>query len=179
MHGMTTDTAPMPTGRDVIRGHRLSPWAHAGIAIVVVFAAATVGSVATMPSIPTWYRHLAKPSFTPPNWVFGPAWTLLFTMMTVAFWRILRKTPETPGRAQAILIFVVQLVLNALWSVVFFGMHNPDLALAVIALLEASILATIVAFWRLDRMAAWLLALYPLWVAYASALNIGIVWLNP
>lgn len=175
---MTADTAELRMGRPAKGRNATSPWVHALMACGLVFASATVGSLATMPNIPTWYAQIAKPSFTPPNWVFGPAWSILFTMMTVAFWRILRKPQDRTGRAWAITIFVVQLVLNALWSVVFFGMQSPGWALVVIFALETAILATIAAFWKLDRIAAWLLALYPLWVAYATALNIGIVVLN-
>ncbi|MCP8938714.1 tryptophan-rich sensory protein [Alsobacter sp. SYSU M60028] len=156
-----------------------SPWLHAVIAVGVVFAAGAIGSAATLPSIPLWYERLAKPAFTPPNWVFGPVWTLLYAMMALAFWRILRLPPDRTRRRQAIMTFATQIVLNALWSVVFFGLRNPPLALAVILALEAAILATLYAFAKLDRVAGWLLAPYPLWVAYATALNAAIVWLNP
>lgn len=157
------------------RAARLSPLPAALFAGAVVFAAATIGNLATMPAIPTWYAGLVKPSFNPPNWLFGPVWGLLYAMMAVAFWRILRLPAPTPGRSAAILVFLVQMALNALWSVAFFGAQSPPLGFAVIALLWLAIAATIALFARLDRVAAGLLVPYLAWVSFAALLN-GAIW---
>lgn len=159
-------------------GRRWGPLAHAVIAIAVVFAAAAIGSAATTPNIPTWYTSIQKPFFTPPNWVFGPAWTLLFSIMTYALWRILRLDPATPGRTGALVVFGVQLALNALWSIVFFGLTSPGAALLVVFALEAGVIAMILRFRALDPVAGWINVPYAAWVAFATALNIGIVMLN-
>lgn len=148
------------------------------VAMVPVFATSVLGSLATMPQITGWYTTIVKPSFNPPNWVFGPAWTILFIMMAYAFWRVLRLDPKTPGREAAIAIFLVQLVFNASWSWAFFWGQSPLAGLVVIAFLWLSITATIVAFWRLERTAGLLLVPYLAWVSFASALNAAIFVLN-
>ncbi|MCB8822948.1 tryptophan-rich sensory protein [Microvirga rosea] len=148
------------------------------IAVLPVAAAGILGTIATTPNIPTWYAGLVKPGFTPPNWLFGPVWTLLYAMMAYALWRILFLGKDTPGRGTAVTTFFVQLALNALWSWVFFGAHSPLAGLAVIAFLLVAILATIHAFWPLDRAAALLLVPYLAWVGYATALNAAVWRLN-
>ncbi len=153
-------------------------WGYVVVAVAAIFIASAIGSAATMPRIPTWYAQLEKPGFTPPNWVFGPAWSLLFTLMAIAFIRILRIENGGATRTRAIVLFSAQLVLNALWSVAFFGLMNPLLGLGVIIVFEILILATMVVFAQLDKPSAWLLAPYPLWVAYATALNAAIVVMN-
>ncbi len=147
------------------------------VCLVVCFAAAAIGSAATLPSIPTWYQGLAKPAFNPPNWLFGPVWTLLYTMMAVALWRVVNRS-EGSSRRTAIAIFAVQLVLNAAWSVVFFGLHSILGGLIVIVLLDIAILATIARFGRIDRLAGWLLVPYVVWVSFAAVLNLAIFILN-
>jgi benzodiazapine receptor len=143
-------------------------------ALVVVLSAAVIGNLATIPNIPVWYTGLVKPSFNPPNWIFGPVWSTLYAMMVLSFWRVLlRDAPRN-----AIAVFIVQMVLNGFWSVAFFGMHDIALALGVVLLLEALILLTIFLFARIDRLAAWLLAPYALWVGFASILNAAILSLN-
>jgi len=148
------------------------------LAVLPVAAASVLGSLATMPNIPTWYAGLAKPGFTPPNWLFGPVWTLLYAMMAYAMWRILSLPASLPGRSTAIATFFVQLGLNALWSWAFFGAHSPAAGLVVILALMVAIIATIRAFWPLDRVAAYLLMPYLAWVAYATALNAAVWRLN-
>lgn len=147
------------------------------VCLLVTFAAATIGSAATLPSIPTWYAGLTKPDFNPPNWVFGPVWTLLYALMAVALWRVLGRS-EGGERRRAAAIYGVQLVLNAAWSVVFFGLHSPLGGLVVIVALAGAIIATIAAFSRIDRLAAGLLVPYLLWVGFASLLNLAILILN-
>lgn len=148
------------------------------VAIAVVFVASAIGGAATGPNIPTWYATIQKPWFTPPNYVFGPVWTLLYAMLAFAFWRILRLPAETPGRTGAIGWFLAQISLNALWSVAFFGLRSPELGLIVIAALWASIVGNMVAFMRLDRTAGYMFPPYLAWVTYAAALNVGIAVLN-
>jgi benzodiazapine receptor len=157
---------------------RLGALAAAAWSAGPIFAAAMLGNAATLPNIAPWYDRLAKPPLTPPNWLFGPAWTILYVLMGVAFYRILRGDPAGPGRRAAIWLFAAQLVLNAGWSVAFFGARSPTLGLAVILPMEALILATIAAFWRLDRIAAFCLIPYALWVAFATYLNAGVLTLN-
>ena len=136
---------------------------------------AVSASLVTQPNIPTWYATLQKPGFTPPNWAFPVAWTLLYAMMAYALWRILSLPKTQPGRTGAIVAFFVQLALNGLWSFAFFGGQSPLAGLVVIAALIVAILATIRAFWRLDRTAALLLVPYLAWVSYATLLN-GTIW---
>ncbi len=148
-------------------------------ALAVVASAGLIGNLATIPNIPVWYAGLNKPGFTPPNWVFGPVWSLLYAMMVLAFWRVLlRRAKWTAPAWRVIGVFLVQMALNAFWSVAFFGMHNPVLGLIVVIALELMILATIITFRPIDRVAAWLLAPYAVWVGYATALNAAIVGLN-
>jgi tryptophan-rich sensory protein len=151
---------------------------NAALAFVLVAGASWVGSVATLPNIPGWYASLNKPPFNPPNWVFGPVWTVLYAMIAYAFWRVLQKPADTPGRNAAIGLFVVQIVLNALWSVVFFGMHDPRLGLVVVVALEAAVIATGLRFRAVDQVAGWPFVPYAAWVAFATVLNLSIVILN-
>lgn len=145
--------------------------------LAVVAAVSLAGSSVTLPKIPTWYASLAKPSFTPPNAVFGPVWTVLYVMMAVAVWRA-GGHAEPDARRRAVALFALQLALNAIWSPVFFGLEAPRLGLAVIVALLIALAATLVAFWRIDRPAAVLLAPYLSWVCYATALNAAIVAMN-
>jgi tryptophan-rich sensory protein len=101
------------------------PWRSVALAVLPVVAALILGQVATFPNLAPWYLGLAKPGFNPPNWLFGPAWTLLYTLMALAALRILRLPPDTPGRGAALAAFFMQLVLNAAWSWLFFGLHSP------------------------------------------------------
>ena len=146
-------------------------------AVLPVITAAALSSIATRPNIPTWYAGLIKPSFTPPNWVFAPVWTVLYILMAYAVLRVLRLSPA-PGRGAALRAFFVQLALNAAWSWAFFALHSPAVGLLVILALLAAILVTIRLFWDLDRLAAYLLVPYTAWVAYATVLNFSIWWLN-
>lgn len=145
--------------------------------LVLCFAAAGLGSALTVPNIGGWYEGLAKPAFNPPNWIFGPVWTLLFAMMAVALWRVLTIGRGAPRR-QASIAFAMQLALNVAWSAAFFAGQSPALALVVIVALLVAILGTIDRFGRIDRLAGWLLVPYLLWVTFASILNLSIWILN-
>jgi len=148
------------------------------VSILVCFAAAAIGSAATMPSIPTWYATLNKPSFNPPNWLFGPVWTILYLMMAVAAYLIWQKGLKNSKVKVALGIFLVQLVLNSAWSIVFFGWHSLWGGFAVIIALWLAILTTIIKFWPLNPVAGWLLIPYILWVSFASLLNLTVALLN-
>lgn len=157
---------------------RSKPLAGAVLSAAIVLIAGAVGSLATLPNIPTWYAHLHKPAFTPPNWVFGPAWTTLYILMAVAFWRVLTLSNPPRGKGVAITAFLVQILLNAFWSIAFFGLHAPLYGLIAIGCLLMAIITTMVAFAPLDRWASILLVPYVLWVLFASALNAAVFWLN-
>ena len=145
--------------------------------IGVTFAAAAIGGAATSTSVGTWYQELAKPSWNPPRWLFSPVWTSLYLLMAVAAWRVWERV-EHPERNRALGWYFAQLGLNALWSILFFGLRRPDWALVEILVLLAAIIATIVRFRRVDRIAGWMLAPYAAWVSFASVLNGTIWWLN-
>lgn len=157
----------------------LAPLPRLALAVLPVAAASLTGALMTAPNIPTWYAGLAKPFFAPPNWLFGPAWAILYTLIALALWRVLGLAPGTPGRAGAIAAFLAQLLLNAAWTPVFFGLHSPKGGLAVIVLLLVTILLTIRRFWPLDRVAAGLLVPYAAWVTFATALTAEVARLNP
>ena len=125
---------------------------HAALSALPVILASLAGSALTVPRISGWYAALAKPAFNPPNWLFGPVWTLLFAMMAYAVYRIWRLAPGTPGRTAALAVFYLQLIVNVGWSAAFFGLQSPLLGLVVIAILLALILVTIRRFLPLDRI---------------------------
>ena len=165
----------MHTDQTAPGSHATRPLPRFLVAVLPVVAVAVSASLVTQPNIPTWYASLQKPGFTPPNWAFPVAWTLLYAMMAYALWRILSLPANRPGRTAAIIAFFVQLAFNGLWSFAFFGGQSPLAGLVVIAALIVAILATIRTFWRLDRVAALLLVPYLAWVAYATLLN-GTIW---
>jgi tryptophan-rich sensory protein len=135
------------------------------------------GSLVTATSVREWYPHLQKPSWTPPSAAFGPVWTVLYLLMGVSAWLIWRDSVGS-ARRKALLIFMIQLVLNGTWSFLFFGLRSPGWAALEIVLLWSSIVATMLAFARISRLAAGLLLPYLLWVSYAAALNVAIWNLN-
>ncbi len=148
------------------------------IAIIVSELAGIIGSVFTTPSIASWYAGLIKPALNPPPWVFGPVWTTLFLLMGIAAFLVWRKGLDRKDVKIALGIFLGQLVLNTFWSIIFFGLHSPGSAFVEIIFLWLAILATIIAFARISKLAAWLLIPYILWVSFASYLNFMIWTLN-
>jgi len=136
-----------------------------------------IGSYFTASSIPVWYAGLNKPWFNPPNFLFGPVWFTLYVMMGISLY-IVWNTKSDMSKKSAVIIFSVQLVLNALWSVIFFGMKNPGLAFIEIILLWVFILLSIIKFYPVSRKASYILIPYLLWVSYASVLNFSIWRLN-
>lgn len=157
----------------------LHPVQRALLAALPPALVSALGALATYPNIPTWYAGLAKPGFTPPNWVFAPVWTLLYAMMAYAAWRVLSLPADRPRRRPGLLAYAVQLALNAAWSWAFFALHAPALGLLVILALLAAIMATLELFWKLDRTAGLLLVPYLGWVSFAALLNYAILKLNP
>lgn len=145
--------------------------------LVLSFAASAIGGLFTFPAIPGWYQSLEKPSWTPPDALFGPVWTALYILMAVAAWLVWKRGGWTAQRGP-LTLWGVQLVLNSLWSILFFGMRNPALGLVEIVILWLAILATLIAFWKVSRPAGGLLIPYLAWVSYASALNYSIFRLN-
>ena len=147
------------------------------LGLVVFLAAcylvASIGGFVTAPAISGWYATLPRLSWTPPNWVFGPVWTLLYTLMAIAAWLVWRRAGVT-AVAVPLTLFAVQLALNLAWTLLFFGLHRVGLAFLDIVLLWLAILATLIMCWRVTPVAGWLLLPYLLWVSYASTLNFGI-----
>ncbi|NQW51307.1 MAG: tryptophan-rich sensory protein [Rhodospirillales bacterium] len=136
-----------------------------------------LGGAVTATSVSSWYPTLVKPSFNPPNWIFGPVWTALYILMGIAAWRVWRTTVRDTARAP-LAVFALQLAVNLGWSVTFFGFRNLGLAVAVILILDLLVLATALMFRRIDRLAAMLLWPYLAWIAFATMLNITIWRLN-
>jgi tryptophan-rich sensory protein len=146
--------------------------------ILICEAAGVVGSLFTTSAIPTWYAALQKPSFTPPSWLFAPAWGTLYLLMGIAAFLVWQKGLAEPGVKASLAVFLVQLVLNALWSIVFFGVKSLLGGVVIILGLWLAILWTIVRFFRISATAGALLIPYILWVSFASALNISVWLLN-
>jgi benzodiazapine receptor len=158
--------------------HRPLPWlVSLPLAVAPVVAASVIGSLATLPNIPGWYASIVKPWFTPPNWIFGPVWTVLYAMMAYAMLRILRR-PAQERRIWPIVVFMLQVTLNAAWSVAFFGGRSPLLGMIVIVPLCLSVAWNLALFRRRDRISGALLAPYLAWVTFAGALNFAIWRLN-
>ncbi len=152
------------------------------VALIIALAAPLVigglSSISTISSIPTWYRGLSKPPWNPPDWAFGPAWTALYILMGVASWLVWRYGWDNRSVRVALRVFAVQLLLNGIWSVLFFGLRSPGIALVEIGVLWCMILATVVLFARRDLLAGAILVPYLLWVTFASALNWEVWSLN-
>jgi len=151
------------------------------ISILICLGAGFLGSAFTTPSIATWYAFLEKPSFSPPNWLFAPVWTILFIMMGIALsiiWKKGFKKSNAGKNKEAIIIFFIQLALNITWSFCFFYWHAPFWAFIDIIILWFFILLTLIKFWKINKAAGGLLIPYLLWVSFASFLNYAIYRLN-
>ncbi len=147
------------------------------VSLAIAFSVAALGEMATAPALHAWYPMLNKPVITPPSWVFAPVWTALYCMMAVAAWLVWLRRSADPIRARAALgFYALQLSLNLLWSMLFFGLHSIVLGQIEILLLLAAIGFTTAAFRRFSALAAWLMAVNFLWVAFAAVLNLAF-WL--
>jgi translocator protein len=151
--------------------------AFALLAIGAVTIVVMLGDIATQPNLSPWFAGLIKPPFYPPNWIFGFVWTVLYALMAFGLWRILRLRSSNT-RTVALLLFFLQLALNAAWPWMFFWAHSPLLGLINIVPQVLVIIATLIFFERLDRLAAWCLAPLLAWVTFATVLNFSIWWLN-
>jgi translocator protein len=147
------------------------------VSIIVPLGIGSIAGIFTSDAVPTWYETLNKPSFNPPNWIFGPVWTTLYFLMGVSLF-LIWKQPANKERTRAIQVFIIQLVLNFCWSFLFFYYHQIGLALVEIILLWLSILSMIVLFYRIKSAAAYINIPYLLWVTFATILNAAYYFLN-
>jgi tryptophan-rich sensory protein len=157
------------------RSEETNPYRALLAFLLLTLGVGALGNIAVQPSIPTWYADLLKPSFNPPNWVFAPVWTTLYIFMGVAAWRVWRITGT---RSIEMAAFAIQLALNCAWSFIFFSAHQLGAALVEILVMWVAILATLLLFWRRDRLAGLLFVPYLAWVSFATALNHAIWQLN-
>jgi len=148
------------------------------IFILISQTAGFVGSFFTVNSVNTWYTTLNKPSFNPPNWIFGPVWVTLYALMGIASYLVWQKRGDSSLVKIALIVFFIHLLFNALWSIVFFGIQNTAWAFVVIIIPWIMIVALIFLFYKIDKRAAYLLVPYLLWVSFASLLNFSIWKLN-
>ena len=149
------------------------------IVVIICLAVGYLSGMVTRASITTWYPTLVKPSFNPPNWIFAPVWTSLYVMMGVAAGLIWNQiTTQKLAVTKALQIFAIQLVLNALWSYLFFGLHNLMLATIEVVLLWLMIFETYSQFAKINKTASYLMLPYLAWVSFASVLTASIWWLN-
>jgi tryptophan-rich sensory protein len=149
------------------------------VAILICQLAGFIGSIFTTPSIPTWYAGLQKPTFSPPNWLFFPVWTILFILMGISLYLVWNKLAKNKEAKKSLVVFGVQLTLNILWSILFFGLKSPLYAFVEIIALWLAIAFTVFKFYRISKNAGLLLIPYILWVTFAAFLNFNIWILNP
>jgi len=148
------------------------------VCLLIPLLVGFVGSLVTTPSVSTWYVALNRPSFTPPSWLFAPAWTVLFILMGIALFVIWTKGRKHENFSVALSIFAAQLVFNFIWSLIFFGFHRPGLAFIEILILWILIAVNIFYFHKINKTAGWLLIPYILWVSFAAVLNYAVFALN-
>lgn len=146
--------------------------------LIICQLAGIVGSVFTIPAVTSWYPTLNKPSFSPPNYIFGPFWLMLYFLMGISLYLVWQKKAKKKKVRQALILFGVHLFLNVLWSIVFFGLKNTGLAFIEIVILWFFILIVIYKFWKIEPKAGILLIPYLLWVSFASILSYSIWFLN-
>lgn len=147
------------------------------IAVLITLCAGLVGNLLGMDAIATWYAGLNKPAWNPPNWIFGPVWTILYVLMGIAAYLVWEQKKDSSRRA-ALVVYAVQLFLNALWSIIFFTFKQPAIAFGEIIIMWIAIVATIILFWRIKPLAGILLLPYIAWVTFATALNFAVWQLN-
>ena len=163
-----------------------TPTPHSGrgrwklvVLLLIVCAVAAAGATVTFPKLATWYAALNKPAFNPPEWVFAPVWAALYGLMAVAAWRVWEAPGAPSEKRGALAHFAIQLMLNALWPLVFFGLRRPVSGLIVMLVLLVAVGTTLRRFYLIDRLAGLLLLPYLAWIALATVLNAAIVGLNP
>lgn len=148
------------------------------VSIVICLTVGAVSGYFTANEIPNWYATLIKPSFNPPNWIFGPVWSTLYILMAVSWWLVWKSDVASSKKNKAMLIFAIQLILNFFWSIIFFSFHQPGIALIEIIFMLIFILFSIIIFYPVSKPASYLLIPYLLWVSFASILNYTIWKLN-
>jgi translocator protein len=148
------------------------------ISLAICIGAGLLGSIFTTSSISGWYSLLQKPSYTPPSWIFAPVWFLLYILMGISAFLIWRRGLEQFHVRESLIIFIIQLVLNALWSFAFFGLKSPIAGLIVIVPLWTAILLAMINFYKVSKTASLLLIPYILWVSFATILNFSFYILN-
>ena len=148
------------------------------ICIAICILVEIFAGLITTPSVNTWYKTLIKPDFTPPNWLFAPVWSLLYLMMGFAWGHINAIASDSRIIKKANTLFVIQLIFNALWSLIYFGAHNVSYALLDIIFLWLSLSFTVYQFFKISKLSGWLLVPYILWTSYATILNASIWYLN-
>ncbi len=155
-------------------------WTKLIAAILVCQIIGNIGTIFTLPALSTWYASLNKPFFNPPDWLFGPAWIILYTLIGIALYILWDRWPDLkkPVRKPALMAFVIQMALNPLWSFLFFGLRSPLYGFAEIILLWIAIVATISEFYKVSKSAGMILLPYILWVSFAALLNFSILILN-
>lgn len=146
--------------------------------LIICFLPGIIGSLATASSVNTWYLTINRPSFTPPGWLFGPVWTLLYLMMGISLYKLRTTNGEPVAKLLANIFFYLQLFLNLLWSIFFFGLKNPLLAFIEIGLLVITVIFTIIASYRISKPAGLLLLPYLAWISFATFLNYSVYRLN-
>jgi translocator protein len=146
--------------------------------VLASYAAGAIGSIFTFQNIPTWYNALNKPPLNPPNWIFGPVWSTLYTLMGISLFLIIKDGLKNDNVNKAAGYWVYQIVLNTLWSIIFFGLKSPMWAIPVIVLLVDGVLHTIIESYKVSKTAAFLLVPYILWISFATYLNIGVYIVN-
>lgn len=152
--------------------------ARISLAVIACLVIGAGSGFLTVDSISTWYVDINKPSFNPPNWVFGPVWTTLYKLMGVSAGIIWNQGFSNPQVKKALVVFSVHIVLNGLWSILFFGLKNPELAFVEILILLASMVYYTRLFYQIKPFTAWMQIPYLMWVSFASVLNGSIAWLN-
>jgi len=157
---------------------RISSFFKLVIATVACEIAGIIGALFTTPSIPTWYATLAKPVLNPPAWIFGPVWTTLYFLMGIAAFLVWNKGWDRKDVRKALGVFLLQLVLNVAWSIIFFGLHSPFWAFVDLVAMWLAIVWTMSLFYKISKPAVWLLVPYILWVSFAGYLNLLILMLN-
>lgn len=148
------------------------------LSVVATVGIGSLGGLFTVSEIQHWYAGLTKPSWNPPNWIFGPVWTTLYLLMGIAVYRVWRNTTNGPLVKSALALFIVQFVLNFFWSIIFFRYHQLQGAFIELLVMWVAIFLTIIAFSKVDKLAAWLLVPYISWVSFAGMLNYTIWRLN-
>ncbi|XKT75057.1 MAG: TspO/MBR family protein [Patescibacteria group bacterium UBA2103] len=146
------------------------------VAVAIAQSAGLIGSLGTISSVDSWYKTLVSPPLTPPDFIFGPVWLLLYTLMGIASYLVYKSGKK--GRVRALGIYLAHLVVNTAWSLIFFGEQNVAMALGVIVLLDILIVVVILRFYKISRTTAYLLVPYLLWALFATYLNTGFFFLN-